>query len=147
MRILNSFLLLLAVAILWMVPYTQGIYDFRTDVREDTFTVTTSIGETTSNVTLQRPVFDDDEETISVISDSSADSPTITGYTAASRSLGLSGLSANISREITVFYDIDALNVYAAIDKLLDITPIIIILLLILIPVVGLIVIWKFHGA
>lgn len=146
MRIFHSFLLIVSVAILWMVPFTEGIYDFRTDVRADTYTVNTEVGDTTTNVTLHRPVYDDDSETISVISSLGTDSPTITGYTPSTRSVGVSGLSENTTRTLTASYDVDALDTHSAIDLLLDIAPILIILLLVALPPAGLVMIWKYRA-
>ena len=46
----TAFLILIASAVLWWLPVTEGIYDFRTDVEENSFAVTTAAGETAANV-------------------------------------------------------------------------------------------------
>lgn len=145
MRIFQSFLVLIFVAILWLVPYSSAIYAFRTDVREDTFTITTAPAETTTTLTLKRPVYNDDDETISVISDNSADTPVIDSYTAATRALVVTGLIDDDTRIITAFYDVPAFTVHSALDVLMDILPFFIILILVALPVVALIMIWKFN--
>lgn len=141
MRIYQGFLVLAVVAILWMLPVSQAIYNFRTDIREDVFAVTTGGAETTTAVVLLRPVYDDDIGTISLLSDLATDTPTLDTYTPETQVLDISGLTAASSRELTVTYDIDALSVHTAVSIIMDLLPVIWILILVAFPVVSLIVI------
>ena len=143
MRIFQSFLLLVVTAILWMLPVTQGIYDFRTDPREDTFNVDTAVGVTTASVVLQYPVYDSDNQTIDLSSDLPADTPALDSYTPATDRVDVSGLSDNSTRVLTIGYLIDALDAHDAVNTLMDILPMIWILILVSFPVVGLVAVWR----
>lgn len=120
MKVFYSFLIIFALAVLFMLPITQGVYAFRTDVKEDTFRYPTAVGETTANVTLLKEVYDDDVTTVSVLSDIATDVPVIEGYTAGTRLLDISGLAANATRTLSVSYDYDALNASGAFDIFLS---------------------------
>jgi len=105
MRIFYAFIIMVTAAMLFMLPVTEGIYDFITDVREDTFTVTTGVGSTNATVQLFKAIYDDD---------------TNTSYNATNRNLVVTGLSENITRTLTVNYDIDALSNSAAVATLVS---------------------------
>lgn len=138
MKIFYSFLVIMVAAILFMLPITTAIYDFRTDLREDTFNNTTGSGETTANVTLLRPVYDDDTETIDLLSSISTDALVYASYNTTTRLLGMSGLSVNSTRVLTVFYDVDALRGSDAINALMNIIPFIWLVSIIAFPMVAL---------
>lgn len=120
MRIFYGFLIILSAAILWMLPITEGVYDFRTDVKEDAIRYETGGAETTANVTLLKAVYDDDQTTIDVTSDNSSDTPVVVDYTSGTRLLDISGLAVSANRTFTVSYDIDALSASTALTVLLD---------------------------
>jgi len=143
MRIFQGFLILVVVAILWMIPVSQAIYDFRTEPRDDVFAVTTGGGETTTAVVLLKPIYDDDTGTISLRSDLATDTPISDNYTPTTYVLDISGLTAASSRELTATYDIDALSAHAAVSIIMDLLPTIWILILVAFPVVSLIVIFR----
>jgi len=134
MRIFYALLILLASAILWMLPVTEGIYDFRTDVREDNFTVLTAAGVTNSTVQLFTNIYDDDVSTIDLSSNDGDDTPTYSSYNSTTRNLVVIGLSANTTRTLTVFYDIDALTESAAVGNLLDMIDFLWILVVVAFP-------------
>lgn len=142
MRIFNAFLIIVAAAILFMIPISAAIYDFRTDLREDTFTSPTGVGVTTANVTLLKPVYDDDTETIDFLSDLATDIPAYSSYNSTSRQLGISGLTANTTRILTVSYDIDALQGSDAINTVCNIIPYIWMLCIIAFPMAALLAIF-----
>jgi len=123
MRIFYAFLVMVTTAMLWMLPITVAVYDFRTDIQEDTFTSDTAVGQTTENVTLTQELYDDDTSTIDILSSLSDDAPAYASYNGTSRLLGISGLSENTTRTLTVFYDVSALVGNDAINNLLDIVP------------------------
>ncbi len=123
MRIFNGFLILFTAVFLWLLPITTAIYDFRTDVRTDSFAHETLLGETTANVTLTKPVYDSDTNTIDILSSISTDSPAYASYNGTSRLLGIDGLVASENRTLTVSYDIDALEASDAINTLMDNLP------------------------
>ena len=105
---------------LWMLPITAAIYDFRTDVQEDSFTSDTAVGQTTDNVTLSKVLYDNDTQTIDILSSISDDVPAYSSYNGTTRLLGISSLSANTTRTLTVSYDVDALSASNAINNFLD---------------------------
>lgn len=120
MRIFYSFLIVFTVAILFMLPITEGVYDFRTDVKEDEFRYETGGGVTTANLTLLKAVYDDDVSTIDAISDNSDDVPVVEGYHSGTRVVDISGLDTSANRTLTISYDIDALNSSGAISGFVD---------------------------
>ena len=123
MRIFYAFLIIVTAAMLWMLPITDSIYDFRTDLQEDTFASDTAVGVTTANVTLSKVLYDSDNQTIDILSSLSDDAPAFSSYNVTSRLLGISGLSANTTRVLTVTYDVDALSASNAISNFLDVVP------------------------
>lgn len=124
--------------LLWLLPQTQAAYDFRTDLRTDTFTVETGAAESTGNVTLVEDVYDDDVTTIDIASSDSDDAPLYSSYNATSRLLAFSGLAVSTNRSITVDYDVDALKGNNAINTLVDQLPWIFIVITVCFPVAGL---------
>ena len=142
MRIFLSFLILLVGVFLWLLPVTSATYDFRTDLKEDNFTVSTAVGVNTGNVTLFKSVYDDDTSTISITSDDSDDVPLFTSYNATTRLTDFSGLSANNSRTVTLTYDIDALEGSDAINTLMDNVPWLYMLMVSVLPIAGIASLW-----
>jgi hypothetical protein len=143
MRIFNTFLILVVVALLWMLPFTEAIYDFRTDVRDDYFyDVTTAVGITTTNVTLLMPVYDNDSSTITILSDISTDNATVNSYNSTTRVLSITNLAANDTRDLTVSYDVGSLSDNSAFDTFLNQLPWIWMLVLFAFPLISLIALW-----
>jgi len=123
MRVFYSFLIIFGAVFLWLLPITTAIYDFRTDLREDSFAVETPGANTTANMTLTKPVYDNDTNTIDLLSSLATDTPTYASYNGTSRLLGVSGLTASENRTMTVTYDIDALVANPSISTLMDVLP------------------------
>ncbi len=123
MRIFYSFLVILTATLLWMLPLTAAIYDFRTDVQEDTFASATGGVETTDNVTLSVELYDDDIQTIDILSSLATDIPAASSYNSTNRVLTVGGLSANTTRSLTISYDVSALVGNDAINTLADRLP------------------------
>ena len=121
-----------------MLPVSEAVYDFRTDLREDEFTSPTGVGVTSANVTLGEPVYDDDTGTIDYFSDLSTDVPAYSSYNATSRQLLVSGLTANTTRVLSIFYDVDALAGSDALNNFVGYIPWIWLLIIIVFPIAGL---------
>ena len=138
MRIFYAFLVLVTAAILYMLPVTEAIYDFRTDQRSDYFNYSTSVGETTANVTLLRPVYDDDTSTISVLSDTAADIPVFSSYNTTTRATIITGLADNTTRLLTVTYDVDALSDANAVEAIISRLDFLWLLMIIAFPIAAL---------
>jgi hypothetical protein len=120
LKIFYSFLVILTSAILWLLPVTDAVYDFRTDVKEDSFYYSTGVGVTVANVTLTKALYNDDQSTASAISDYSTDLPVVAGYHTSTRVLDLTGLAGNYTRTLTVSYDFDGLGGSSAINTVAD---------------------------
>jgi len=123
MRIFYAFLILLISAFLFMLPVSEAIYDYRTMQRIETETVPTAVGVTTGNIILGVPVYDDDTDVITIISDLGTDVPVFSAYNTTTRMVVFSGLTANGTRIITITYLIDALSLYTAVNTFLDFLP------------------------
>lgn len=146
-RVVWSFLILVLIVFLWLLPVSDSVYAFRTDLRTDRITVETLAAVTTGNVTLFKAVYDDDVSTIDIISSDSDDSPLYSSYNATTRLLDFSGLAASTNRTISVSYDIDAIEGSAAIDTLLDYAPWIYWILAVGMVAAAIAAIWVMRGA
>ncbi len=141
MRIAFAFIALIASATLLMLDITTAVYDFRTDVREDSFTIETAPAVTTANVTLFKALFDDDTNTISYTS-SIAEAPVVTSYASATRDLASSNFTANTTRTLYVTYDINALSHSDAINNFINWWPFIWYMLITVFPIAALVAIF-----
>lgn len=120
MRIFYAFLIVLVSVILWMLPVTEAVYDFRTELRTDTFSTTTAVGVTSANETLLDDLYDDDTGSVDIDSDDATDIPLANSYNGTTQVLNITGLTANTTRTLDVSYDVSALEGYDAISTLLD---------------------------
>ncbi|MFA5389528.1 MAG: hypothetical protein WC312_07275 [Candidatus Omnitrophota bacterium] len=141
-KIFWSFIILLSSVILLFLPITDGGYAFKTDSRLDSFTVVTKVA-TTANVTLLKSVYDADTSTISLSSNTSADSPAFTVYDSATHSLLVIGLAPNTVRTLEITYDVAAAGTSDYIATIIDkfANPIYL-MIIILFPLVALVAIW-----
>lgn len=114
-KILSSLLIVISSIILWMMPATSAIYDFRTDLQADTFATSTAAGVTSANSTLTKAIVDNDTSTITITSNIS-EAPAFNSYNATNRQLNTIGLTANTIRTLTVTYDVTALAGADALD-------------------------------
>lgn len=135
MSIFNGFLIVVIAVVCFMLPFTGAIYDFRTDLREDSFNYTTGIGETTANVTLHKAIYDSDTDTMALTSDLPTDLPLLVSYNVTNRLVVLSGLIANTARTLGVSYDINALEDNEALDTFLGWIPYIWLILVACLPI------------
>jgi len=110
-------------AILFMLPFTQMAYDFRTDPRTDTFSVDTAVAVTTANASLLDDLYDGDMGSVDIDSDLATDNPLPASYNVTTRLLDITGLTANNTRTLEITYDFDALDASAAIATLIDRLP------------------------
>ena len=128
---------MVTAVILWMLPVSEAVYDFRTELRVDEFSSTTGVGATSVNETLGKPIYDDDTGTIDILSDDSTDVPAFNIYASTSHSVNITGLTADTTRVLTVSYDVDALEGFDAINTFVDRIPFFWMLLIIIFPVAG----------
>ena len=118
-----------------MLPVSEAVYDFRTELREDELSSTTGVGATSVNETLGKPIYDDDTGTIDILSDDSTDVPAFEAYDSTSHSVNITGLTASTTRVLLVSYDVDALEGFDAIVLIVDRFPFIWLLLIIAFPI------------
>lgn len=107
------------------------MYDYQTDQRTDTFTVTTAVGADNTTVQLFAFIYDDDTSTLSFISDDVDDAPLFYSYNSTSRATVIIGLSENTTRSLDVSYDVDALTAMPAIANIISRVPFIWLLMII----------------
>lgn len=134
MRIFYAFLILVLAALLWLIPITEVVYDFRTDVKSDSFYVATGVGVTTGNVTLHDSLYDDDTSTLEVSSDLATDVPVASSCNTTTRLTTIGGLSANTTRTLELTYDVDALHGSDAWDNVLNLIPTIWMVIIVIFP-------------
>ena len=130
-----------------MLPVSQAVYDYRTDVREDSFNYETGGAETTANVSLYTAIYDDDTDTVSILSDLATDIPLFSAYNATTRLLDMTGLTVASNRTLRVYYDINALVANPAISTLMDWLPYIWLILICVMPMAGIYVIIRYGRA
>jgi hypothetical protein len=123
MRIFYAFLVILCAVLLFLLlPFTTGPHSFQTDLKEDSFTVVTA---DTNNATVQlyKVLYDDDMSSIGILSRDTDDIPLASSYNGTTRALVIIGLATNTTRAIDVTYEIDALGGNAVIGTILDMFP------------------------
>jgi len=130
-QIFNVFMIIVGAVVLWLLPLTTAVYDFRTDERTDTFLTTTAVLVNSVNETLLDDLFNNDVGSVSIASDNATDTPLGNSYNATSRALLIIGLSGNATRTLDVSYDVQAFEVTDAINTLLDKVPFIWMLIII----------------
>ena len=125
---------------LLLSPFMDSIMDFRTDEPSESYTVATGAGATTANVTLSNTLWDDDTSSISMTSNATLDSPTVSAYNTSTRVLTVAGLQASTSRTLTVTYSTEGLADYAAADTAVEFSPVILVAAMLALPVILIVV-------
>lgn len=138
----TGFVMLVSAIIGLFLPITEGIYDFQTDLREDSHYAETAVGQTSVNVTLQKVLYDNDTSTIDIYSDLNTDLPVFASYNTTTRAMQVNGLTANASRTFTVGYDVAAFTSSVAINNVLEQLPWWWMLLIIMMPAAGIGAMW-----
>ena len=119
MRIFYGFIILLAAAILFSLPVSEAVQDYRTDLQTDTTFVQTPAGGN-ATVVLRTAIYAADTSSVSFSSDYPTDVPALVSYNATNRQVTLTGLDAAANRTLQVEYDVDALNANVAIGTFMD---------------------------
>jgi hypothetical protein len=113
-------MVLLSVVILFMLPISEGVYDFRTDIKRDSVYVATNATTSTTSATLKELIYNADVSTASISSDLYTDVPVLTSYNSTNRLLSLNGLTVSANRTLTISYDYDVLAGWDSINVILD---------------------------
>lgn len=123
-----------------------GINSAQTDNRTDAFgAVVTGGGVTTANVVLVGDLYENDVlNVISITSDLGTDVPLVGTYTALTRTLQVTGLTAAETRTLTVTYEINALTGdNAPVGSFFGFLPIIIVVALVAIVIAAVVAAFK----
>jgi len=123
-----ALLIAAAIILLFLPAVITSLDDFRLESQIDPFSVTTA-SATTSAVTLSQDLYNDDTVNVdSVSSNYTLDNPIASSYASATNALTVSGLSANVTRTLTVTYEIDALTDYTGAGTATKVVPVLMIL-------------------
>jgi hypothetical protein len=142
-KILATFLMITLVALLFMLPISTAVYDFRTDDYEQTFYDLTTAG-TSENISLFKAIYGADPNKCSFASDLATDNATPgTYYDATSHVIQVNGLTAGGTRDLTATYDVNALSSVTALDVFLNMVPWLWYLLLVAVLGVSIFSIWR----
>ncbi len=117
-----------------MLP--DAVESFRTDVRTQSYSVATGVGITTTSVALTNALWNADVSYVTNLGSNITESLIADNYTLASKALNLSGLSANITRTITVSYRTAGLGDNPAADTGITFLPGVVVGLVILVPLI-----------
>lgn len=108
------------------------VMDSTHDLQCDTETqaeagVTTGAGVVAANVVLDEALWDDSTSHItSVTSDNVADTPVAGTYTAATKTLNVTGLAESDTRTLTIVYEYDGLEDYTGMGAMAGVAPLLI---------------------
>lgn len=120
------------IAFIMFPTVMDSANDAATDPQTDALTSTTGVGETTDTVTLTQPLYDDSVTNItSITSTNGADTPAASTYASATRILTVSGLAASGTRTFTILYAADATSNYMGLKEMIQISPMMILILII----------------
>jgi hypothetical protein len=142
-KIVATFLMITLVALLFMLPISTAIYDYRTDPYEQTFYDLNSVGAS-ENISLFKPIYGADPNKCSFASDLASDNATPgVYYDATSHVIQVNGLTAGGTRDLTATYPVNALSSVAALDVFLNMVPWLWYLLLVAVLGVAIFSIWR----
>lgn len=133
---------MLVTTFLWFLPVTDGIYDYRTDNRTDEFNVVTDVGETSADTVLSKTLYDNDTQTLSVLSDLASDIPVFASYNGTNRAALWNGLTANATRNLDVSYDTASFDPSSSLAAFMEILPWIWMIAISVFPLAALAYIW-----
>lgn len=119
------------------------IMDSSHDIQTDDYTqaeasVTTGAGETAADVVLTKALYDDDNTWVtSVTSSEGTDTPAVGTYTAATKTLNVTGLAESTSRTLTIVYEYDGLTSYTGMSAFVGLTPLLVLISIIAVVIGG----------
>jgi microcystin-dependent protein len=144
MKIVATFLMIVLVGLLFMLPISTAVYDYRTDIQEEDHTVTTAALTTSANVSLHLPIYQANLSTLSFSSTVATDNAVPgTFYDSTSHVVTVNGLAASTTRDLTAFYDVNALSSVGALDTFLNMVPWLWYLMLVAVLGVAIFAIWR----
>lgn len=91
--------------------------------------VETGVGETSADVVLDEELWSDSvDNVVSIASDDETDTPVAGSYAAATQTLTVTGLTAETTRALTIFYKTDALTDYTGMGAIVAVAPLLLFL-------------------
>lgn len=124
----------------------NAVTDFRTTALTEGYATTTAAGVTSANITLAKPVFQDDIIYVTTSSNVTLDVPSPQSYVTATRVVLVGGLQASTTRMLTVVYKTPKLGIYATADTTVSFFPALLIVLMISLPILIIVVAVKGRG-
>jgi hypothetical protein len=144
MKIVATFLMIVLIGLLFMLPISTAVYDYRTDIQEEDHTVATAALATSANVSLHLPIYLANLSTLTFSSTLATDNATPGYYyDSTSHVVQVNGLTALSSRTLTAFYDVNALTSVGALDTFLNMVPWLWYLMLVAVLGVSIYAIWR----
>jgi len=121
-------LIMVAVMMVIFPIVMESAHELQTDSYTHTEAgVTTGAGVTAANVVLDEAVWDDSTSHItSITSDEVTDVPVAGTYTAATKTLNVTGLAESDSRTLTIVYEYDGLEDYTGMGAMAGVAPLLI---------------------
>lgn len=122
------------VAVAVMLIVFPIILDASEELRAGTETQTfaaaaTGADETSATVNLTYDLWRDSSSNVkSITSDNPSDTPVAGTYTAGTKSLTVTGLAANSTRNLTVAYQVGRLGDYTGLDSIVSLAPLLLII-------------------
>ena len=135
-------IILVAVGIIaGLGAMTDGIKDFRTDRVTNSFILTTNTTTVNGTVQLSSTLWEALPSEASISSNLTSDSPSLTTYVNANKSLNFNGLATNTTRLITVQYRTAGLADYPGADKASTFIPMAVVLGALFLPLLAIVMI------
>jgi len=141
LRIFTGFLILMCSVVLWFLPVSESIYAWKTDPRTDTYSIVTSVGETSDNKVLLKSIYDEDTSTV-ILASSISEVPTFVSYNATTRLIAFNGLTDNETRDLDITYDVSAFDESPTLDTIGNVALWLTYVLYVIFPMAGLIYIF-----
>jgi len=101
----------------------NAIQDFRTDLQSQSYQVSTGVGVTSANVVLSSQLWDDNVAHVTSVSSNISEPATASSYDSSTKTLTITGLTANTTRTLTVQYKTAALDDYTAAEDFIKHVP------------------------
>lgn len=120
---------LIGIAILFIIfpMMLSATHNLQVEEVTTSANVTTGVGATTGNATLDYALWQADiDSVVSISSSNVTDTPAAQSYVEVTKILGVSGLSANVTRLLTVLYETDALTEFTGLGALVSIAPLLV---------------------
>lgn len=134
-------IIFLIIAITFLPDLTDATHEMITDFDTMSGDITTGAGETSGDVTLPQPLYNDETQYVSTITSShDPDNPVASSYAAASNALTVGGLAESQTRTVTVTYAYDATGDFVGLKSGGRMLPTLILLMVIALAGAG---IWR----